>query len=344
MTENSHNYKGNQTLDPLTKALTVFESSPITKLKSKQGFFIPIDNLGVLRISGPDSLEFLNAQLTVDISTLEKGKPLIAGYCNPKGRLLSIILITRLHDEYIIVTDSTILLNLEKKLNIYILRLKVTLQIDNSLKIFGLIGPQTSDLIEKIKKKLEYNNSDFSTIMPEFEHTGWENHLGTLFVMSSSNLSSLHSIIDEFTFKETTKLWNLFEIRSGTPRVTVTTSEMFIPQSLNLDLLGGINFQKGCYPGQEIVARVRYLGKIKQRMGRALVLDHPTPPIGTSLFLDPSGKKRAGKVVNSVEFSTKTGGELLVTIPTGMETQSKLYWDGSKEGITLTHTYKTYET
>ena len=97
-------------------------------------------------------------------------------------------------------------------------------------------------------------------------------------------------------FRGTIKQWNLFEIRSGTPRVTTETSEMFIPQSLNLDLLGGINFQKGCYPGQEIVARVRYLGKIKQRMFKIKTESKSLVSAGSEIH---HGTKKVGTVVIS---------------------------------------------
>ncbi|MBL10646.1 MAG: hypothetical protein CL402_09070 [Acidiferrobacteraceae bacterium] len=339
MTEYSPNMKPNRGSDELIEALRVLESNPLKKLELNQGFFIPIDNLSVLRISGPDAKEFLNAQMTTDVGPLEEGKKsVISGYCNPKGRLIAVILIIRLQNDYILVTDSKILSNLEKKLKIYILRLKVTLNRDNSLIPFGLISSQVSGLIEKIEKHLDPNDSIFSTIMSGFQQARWQNHGGALIIINRSNLASICAIVDEFMFRGTIKQWNLFEIRSGTPRVTTETSEMFIPQSLNLDLLGGVNFQKGCYPGQEIVARVRYLGKIKQRMGRAFISKNPIPAPGELLFLDQSGKKRAGAVVNSASFSTKPGGELLLTVPTEIKLNSKLYWNGSKNAIELTHT------
>ena len=123
-------------------------------------------------------------------------------------------------------------------------------------------------------------------------------------------------------------------MRSGFARITPATQENFIPQSVNLDLIGGVSFSKGCYPGQEIVARVRYLGRLKHRMARALITHGELPAPGDPVFLDAKTTQRAGTVINAVGLPSGTG-ELLATVPLTSSTGAEFPVDQAGRSIRL---------
>ena len=125
-----------------------------------------------------------------------------------------------------------------------------------------------------------------------------------------------------------------FEMRAGLARITAATQESFIPQSVNLDLIGGVSFSKGCYPGQEIVARVRYLGRLKHRMARALVTNGDLLAPGDPIFLDTETTQRAGTVINAVNLPGGVG-ELLTTVPLASSVGAEFPVDQTGRSIRL---------
>jgi folate-binding protein YgfZ len=110
----------------------------------------------------------------------------------------------------------------------------------------------------------------------------------------------------------TYKTWELHDIQSGIPQVTEETSEAFIPQMVNFELIGGVNFQKGCYPGQEIVARTHYLGKPNRRMYRITIESENYPLPGTNIFSEKNGDQAVGKIVSAQSSSNEICSALAV--------------------------------
>lgn len=274
---------------------------------SELTFYNLHDQLSLIEVSGEDSAEFLQGQLTNDIYLVNENSAVLSGLCNAKGRLLAIFLIVKIDDKFYLICPREISENISKKLTFYILRSKVKITLDPpSLSLHGFIS-------ETVQKLQEFFNS-----IPENTLASQKNDHNLIIRMPAVSQRYL-AICDKKTTEELSKScieksgeydqWKLEDIKAGIPNIYLKTQEAFIPQSLNLDLINAISFKKGCYTGQEIVARTHYLGKVKRRMYRAIIEIHSKINFGDELFVE---NLSVGKVV---EFAkTKSNIECLVEL------------------------------
>jgi len=216
----------------------------------------------VLEVSGEDAATFLQGQLTNDIHQVTNQHAIYSGFCNPKGRLIGFFIIIKFNESYLLILPRSILENIHKKLSMYILRSKVKLTMqDEAIQIYGLLDKNKNYNNEALPK----NNLD--VINSNECHMIKLQGLGRFMLVGLKDAcQALIHENPELLVNQDINLWKQEEILSGCPNIYPTTQEAFIPQSLNLDLMDAINFKKGCYTGQEIVARTHYLGKPKRRM------------------------------------------------------------------------------
>ena len=221
-------------------------------LPDKQAILAPLTHLAVLTVSGKDAASFLQGQTTCDIKALIDSRPGLGAYCNAKGRAISTFIVIKRQESYLLILTCDLLDTVRKKLQMYVLRADVQLT-DHSddLCITGIAN------IEVIPQENLY-------VYPQLDN-------GFLFI---GNLEETRQFWSELTQQQTIKLinssaWLGLDIKAGIPWLYTQTSEEFVPQMLNLDKLGAISFDKGCYTGQEIVARTHYLGKNKRAMYQA---------------------------------------------------------------------------
>jgi len=200
----------------------------------------------ILYAHGPEAVSFLQSQLTIDVSKIGARNWSWAGYCNPKGRLLATLILCPCDDGFFIVLDASVAENMEKRLLMYRMRAKVDVYQSSDLDFFCFISSATAAAPEDTNSIFTHPNLPLRVTIKS----------GSM--EPSDNQSNRQS--------ERMQASGLALLRAGVPLLSASVSEQFIPQSVNLDLAGGVSFQKGCYPGQEIVARVRYRGKPKQRM------------------------------------------------------------------------------
>lgn len=235
----------------------------------------PIPHLAVLTVSGKDAAKLLQGQITCNINDITEEKSSLGAMCNPKGRAIATFLLVKTTDALLMVLPCELLEPVKKRLQMYILRSDVTLtDSSDALCLIGLRqnGSQAEALFGTSQQQaITVNFFDRSLILAEPDQAIalWSEQLAQGFQPENS------------------QQWRYLDILSGVPWLTTETSEQFIPQMLNLDMLGGISFTKGCYTGQEIVARTHYLGKAK----RALFLaecNTPTPPAANSIVIDDS--------------------------------------------------------
>jgi hypothetical protein len=311
-----------------------FGNGASTYLSPKDTVFSPIDWLGIARISGSDAVDFLQAQLTGDISDIEPESTRISGYCNPKGRLLAIFRVLREGGDFLLLSDSDILPNVLQRLQMYVLRMKVHLAVETARVAIGLVGPEANHIVAKLTGNLSDVANEVVCNQGVCSIPFGEKEKGYLIIAPPEQLIESWAVIQSCAQLAGSDQWTLFEMRSGFPRITPATQELFIPQSVNLDLIGGISFSKGCYPGQEIVARVRYLGRLKHRMARAIVAHGELLTPGDSLFLDAETTQRAGTVINAVSLPNGAG-ELLATVPLASSTGAEFPIDQAGRSIRL---------
>ena len=214
---------------------------------------------GVIRAQGADAASFLHGQLTQDIAHLDERQARLAGYCSAKGRLLATFVAWREQPEQILLACSADLLPATlKRLSMFVLRAKCKLSdASDEFALYGLTGASASAWLGGSAPASPWAMGRAGTArvirLPDADATArWL--CAVPLEMPAPRMAELDA-----------RTWQWIEVRSGVPRLTAATSEQFVPQMLNLELLGGVNFHKGCYPGQEVVARSQYRGTLKRR-------------------------------------------------------------------------------
>ena len=269
-----------------------------------------------LEVSGEDAATFLQGQLTNDIYQVTNQHAIYSGFCNPKGRLIGFFIIIKFNESYLLILPRSITESIHKKLSMYILRSKVKLTMqDEAIQIYGLLDKNKNSNNEALPKNhLDVLNSNECHII-KLQGVGRFMLVG----LKDACQSFIHENPD-FLENQDINLWKQEEILSGSPNIYPATQEAFIPQSLNLDLIDAINFKKGCYTGQEIVARTHYLGKPKRRMFIAKAQAELHSSIGDSI--DFNGQA-IGHIVDLVIHEGKT--DLLI----------ELHLDHTDKGLTI---------
>jgi tRNA-modifying protein YgfZ len=238
-----------------------------------------LPHLGLLRFSGADAATFLQGQLSNDTRRLSGGSPLLAAYSSAQGRVVAVLHLLPHSSGLIAVLPRDLVQAAGERLRKFVLRAKVRIEdISDSLAVFG-IQSGTEYLRGAglpIPDAAGYAESNGVGVgrLPHNSHRYW--------VVGESAAVSAGMPLPHHTSVE--KSWRLADIRAGLPQVYAATSELFVAQMLNLDLIDGISFTKGCYTGQEIIARTQHLGRIKRRMFR-LRLPRGDWAIGQTLTL-----------------------------------------------------------
>ncbi len=215
-----------------------------------------LQDWGVILAEGADAAVFLNGQLTQDMLHLEPARASLAGYCSPKGRLLATFVAWRLSaDRYALACSADLLPATLKRLSMYVLRAKCKLSdASETWPLHGLAGPSADAVLGAALPTGDWACAALGGSrvirLPAVDAT-------SRYLWAGPDVPPL-PILDA-------DAWCWLEVRSGLPRVSAATADQFVPQMLNLELLGGVNFKKGCYPGQEIVARSQYRGTLKRR-------------------------------------------------------------------------------
>lgn len=244
----------------------------------------PVSYLGVLTVAGKDAAKFLQGQITCNINDITDTHSSLGAMCNPKGRAITTFLLVKNADAFLVILPIELLAAVKKRLQMYVLRSDVALtDSSDELCLIGL-SRQPAEAAEQ-----RFATSRQENIVVDFQGR-------SLVIAEADNAKTLWAEQIKQGFQpESSAQWRYLDIISGIPWLTTETSEEFIPQMLNLDKLGGISFNKGCYTGQEIVARTHYLGKTKREMFLA-ESDVTAVPEPNSTIIDDSGQS-IGKVL-----------------------------------------------
>jgi tRNA-modifying protein YgfZ len=272
---------------------------------------VPVSDYAVIRASGEDSATFLHNLLSNDVKSLAADGVRFAGLCTAKGRLLATFHIWHDGPDLLLAVSADIQAAILKKLSMYVLRSKVKLTDTAEIVLLGLGGPKAAAAAQEVLGATPPGPMQIAAI------TG--GHVVALAVDRYLLAVTPHTAIDLWPKLAANArpagaaTWRWIEIAAGQPRVIAATQEAFVPQMVNMEIpaVGGISFNKGCYPGQEIVARTQYLGKVKRRMYRAR-LDSALPP-GTDVYTSESGDQHCGALV-TVAPSAGGGYECLVVV------------------------------
>ncbi len=250
-----------------------------------------LNDWGLIRARGADAARFLHSQLTQDIEHLAMGQARLAGYCSPKGRLLASFIVWQRGPEEILLACSADLLPATlKRLSMFVLRAKCKLD-DASAEwaLYGLAGPSAAAWLgpRTPSAPWQLTTQDRSEVLRLPDAQGVARWL--LVQAGDTAAPDLPAL--------TPDAWRWLEVHSGVARIVGPTVEQFVPQMVNLELVGGVNFQKGCYPGQEIVARSQYRGTLKRR---AMLFDSDVAlQPGQEVFHSDDAGQPAGLVANA---------------------------------------------
>jgi tRNA-modifying protein YgfZ len=255
---------------------------------------------GIIRAKGDEAAAFLNGQLTQDTVKMDVGQARLAGYCSAKGRLLASFVMWRTAaDEILLACSADLLAPTLKRLSMFVLRAKCKLS-DASAEIalWGVALPGLLDGAQHPIPAAPYATADVAggTAIRLADAAGAARVLWAAPAEATPPWATTAS----------PDVWNWLEVQSGVPRIVASTVEAFVPQMVNLELVGGVNFQKGCYPGQEIVARSQYRGTLKRRM----VLAEGAAPAaaGAEVFAAADPDQPAGQIVLAASLTYPEGG------------------------------------
>ena len=267
-------------------------TQPSASLASRNPDFVALlDHLGVLQVSGEDAVAFLQGQLSVDVQGLRPRESTFGAYCTPKGRMLASFLLWRDETGFLAALSRDLAAATQKQLSKFVLRSKVkVLDASDSIVLAGATGPQSERALSA--------------------SPGAPLRLSDGRLLHALSAAAAPGILRGIELADAAH-WRWLDIRAGLPWITAATRDQLIPQMANLDLVGGVSFDKGCYTGQEIVARTQHLGAVKRRMFLANVAAPALP--GDALYGDDLGAQASGTVINA-EPSPEGGYDLLAAV------------------------------
>jgi folate-binding protein YgfZ len=295
---------------------------------SMQSVLCDLTPLAVLDVGGEDAAKFLQGQLSNDLDALAPGLAQYTSYNSPKGRMLANFVLWREASRYRALLPADIAAPVKKRLSMYVLRSKVTIaDASGDTARFGIGGENASRAIAAAlgvaPAALATGTSGSATVLalpgPRY-----------VVIAPAADGASLRERLAAHAQPAPFDVWRWLTIRAGVPVVTAATQDQFVAQAANWDLLGGISFRKGCYTGQEIIARMQYLGRLKERLYRF----HSGEPVaaGARLYSVAFGDQPAGTVVDAapapsgghdllavVQIAAVDAGDLRIGAPDGAQ-------------------------
>lgn len=267
--------------------------------------FTSLTNWGLILVEGPDAATLLQSQLSNSVVGLKRtilgeiaqgfDSVRLVGYCNPKGRLLASAWLglfpesNDADDRFALFVSKDIAASTAKRLSMYVLRSKVkVLDASNDWEVFGSYqNLQSEQFTAPLKDPIALQMPNVLIDNQPFQRT----------LLAKRKTESTNSSVDQTSLMQ----WNSLEVLSAIPRIVLATQEQFVPQMINFESVAGVDFKKGCYPGQEIVARSQYRGAVKRRLQLAHVsfstaaLELAKP--GVELFLEDDANQPCGMLV-----------------------------------------------
>ncbi|WP_295993968.1 folate-binding protein [Rugamonas sp.] len=303
------------------------------------GFVAPISDLGLIALNGEESAAFLHNQLTNDVEHLGPAEARLAGYCSPKGRLMASFLMWRDAGTIFLQLPRAIQAPLQKRLQMFVMRAKTKLSdatgLDANAVVLGLGGGLAQASL-----------AQWFDALPAAPYGKLDHAMGTLirvadafgapryqWLMSAATAQTVWPLLAERLTAGGNDAWHLSDIHAGVPQISAATQEQFVPQMVNYELLGGVNFKKGCYPGQEIVARSQYLGKLKRRTTLVSIPDAGAAA-GAEVFAESDPEQPCGMIVNAAPNGAGGVNALVEMKLAAIDTAAVRY--GAADGPALT--------
>ncbi|MDC8785295.1 CAF17-like 4Fe-4S cluster assembly/insertion protein YgfZ [Roseateles koreensis] len=301
---------------------------------------LPLDDWGVIRAEGADAAKFLHGQLTQDFELLGAQHARLAGYCSAKGRLLATLIAWKASPETLyLVLPKELLPSILKRLSMFVMRAKCKLtDASGDLRVWGLAGlaPELQDVGASLTQRWSRGETAAGACIIRLPDSAIAEHAEPRFLLiqnAEAPAPDLRPLAPD--------VWQWRSVQSGLAWVSLATSEAFVPQMINLELLDGVNFKKGCYPGQEVVARSQYRGTLKRRTQLFELPTPAQPPVpGQEIFHSDDPDQPAGLVANVAQ---RAGQSLLLAEVKIAALASGELRLGASDGPALLHRPLPYE-
>ena len=275
---------------------------------SQQTVLVPLTHLALLKAAGDDTRSFLHQQLTSDVNHLAVGQAQNAAWCTAKGRMQASFVVWHEADAYRLLLSADLLEPTQKRLQMFILRSKVKLTAESETVLLGLSGPQALEALADAglaapENALAVGNHDDIAVL----------RLDAQRLVVAAPLAAAPGLWQKLSAKARpagVPAWQWLDVQAAFPLITLATKEEFVPQMADFEKIGGVSFHKGCYPGQEIVARTQYLGKVKRhlyRLSTDVVL-----AAGDELYSPENLEQASGKVVTAAP--SPAGGHVALAV------------------------------
>jgi len=285
-----------------------------TALAGEQNILCDLSHYGLIQAAGPETESFLQNQFCNDVHNVSTLQSQLNAYCTPKGRMLAFFRLLQREDDYYLRLPREILESTLSRLRMYVMMTKTTLSdASDTLARLGFAGPQAGQHLRTLFDAVP-STTDAATQTAgltiiciqadtRFEIYGDEAALQNLWQQLADNATPVGA-----------GAWELLDIHAALPDIYAATQEAFVPQMLNLQAIDALSFTKGCYPGQEIVARMHYLGKLKRRMFVAHTDDGSPIQAGDTLYAEGSESSQGvGKIVRT-QIHPEGGSDMLAVI------------------------------
>ena len=285
---------------------------------------VDLSHFGLIRFAGGDAQQFLNGQLSCDVIGLEPLHARYGSYNTPKGRMLATVLLWREAAGFFMQLPGSVREATQKRLSTYILRSKVKAEdVSGAHVLIGVAGKDAGALLKPLfaelpAEPLALTSAEGASLL-RLSADRYQ------IIASPERAPQLRNAIARGAVPVGPAVWDWFDIRAGIPFITPATQEQLVPQMANLDLIGGVSFSKGCYPGQEIVARMHYLGRLKQRMYLANIEAAESPQPGDKLYSVDMGDQASGMIVSAAP-SPDGGYDVLAAIQIESVKGDDVHW------------------
>lgn len=288
----------------------------------------PLTGHGVIHVSGKDAAGLIQGQVTNDVGKVSATRSQLSAMCNPKGRVISSFRIVHHEGGYLLVLPRAMVDATVRRLRMFVLRSDARVEDESDhWALLGLQGVAAGDRLGGVLGTAPPDEPDHAVEAQGISVTRLTGATAPryLLVGSPTAMQPVWTQLRETIIPVGSQAWSLTQVLAGEPAIYPETSDSFIPQMINLQALGGISFKKGCYAGQEVVARTQYLGKVKRRLYRAHVNAVQPPDPGAPLFAPGSTSGQGTGRVVSVAPHPQGGYELLAVIQIESADRETLY-------------------
>ena len=280
---------------------------PDSETRTIDNIVTDLSHLALLEISGDDAEDFLHGQFTINIYHLPEYLLKFSAWCNPKGQVRATFFIYRHDDGFTILLPAGLKESFVKQLQMYILRsdvqlldksdeiIRIGLNTENTALLVGLIDSDPERQGDVIKSDTTiYNDLHYLRIASQGDEKNTDRYI---LIGSVDKQITLWKELVKYVTPVGTSVWELLDIQAAYPWITTQTTQKFLPQILNMDLIDGLDYQKGCYPGQEIIARLHFRGQLKCSIHLATCALESCPESGNQILV--KDKQIVGTVINA---------------------------------------------